>query len=78
MVRAYVLIQTHVGMGPQVARDVGQIKGILSSEGVTGPYDVIAHAEAPTLDGMGRLVATEIHAVVGITRTITCIGTHLS
>ena len=42
MVRAYVFIQTRVGMGPQVAKDVGGIQGVLSSEGVTGPYDVIA------------------------------------
>ena len=75
MVRAYVFIQTRVGMGPQVASDVRGIHGVLSSEGVTGPYDVIARAEAPTLDDLGRLVATHIHAVEGITRTITCIRT---
>jgi len=78
VVRAYVFIQTHVGMGPQVARDVGRIQSVLSSEGVTGPYDVIARVEAPTLDDLGRLVATAIHAVEGITRTITCIGTRSS
>ena len=78
MVRAYVFIQTRVGMGPQVAREVGGIPGVLSSEGVTGPYDVIARAEAATLDDLGRLVGTAIHAVDGITRTITCIRTHSS
>jgi DNA-binding Lrp family transcriptional regulator len=74
MVRAYLFIQTRVGMGPEVARNVGRIRGVLSSEGVTGPYDVIARAEASTLDNLGKLVATEVHAVEGITRTITCIG----
>ena len=78
MVRAYVFIQTWVGMGPQVASDVGRIQGVLSSEGVTGPYDVIVRAEAPDLDDLGRLVATQVHAVEGITRTITCIRTHAS
>jgi DNA-binding Lrp family transcriptional regulator len=78
VVGAYVFIQTRVGMGSQVARDVGRIRGVLSSEGVTGPYDVIARAEAPTLDDLGRLVATQIHAVEGITRTITCIRPHSS
>jgi len=73
VVRAYVFIQTRVGMGPQVAREVGGIQGVLSSEGVTGPYDVIARVEATTLDDLGRLVTAEIHAVEGITRTITCI-----
>jgi len=76
VVQAYVFIQTRVGMGPQVARDVGGIPGVLSSEGVTGPYDVITRVEAATLDDLGKLVATAIHAVDGITRTITCIRTH--
>jgi DNA-binding Lrp family transcriptional regulator len=73
LIRAYVFIQTQVAMGPQVARDVGLAPGVVSSEGVTGPYDVIARVEAPSLDDLGRVVATEIHAVEGITRTITCI-----
>ena len=75
MIQAYIFILTRVGMGPQVARDVGRIRGVLSSEGVTGPYDVIALAEAPDLDDLGRLVATQVHAVEGIVRTITCIRT---
>jgi DNA-binding Lrp family transcriptional regulator len=75
VIRAYVLIQTRVGMGPQVARDVGRLQGVLSSEGVTGPYDVIVRVDASTLDGLGKLVAAQIQAVEGITRTITCIGT---
>ncbi|HEY3210659.1 MAG TPA: Lrp/AsnC ligand binding domain-containing protein [Actinomycetota bacterium] len=73
MVRAYVLIQTRVGMGPEVARDVALIEGVISSEFVTGPYDVITSAEAATLDELGRLVATDIHGVDGVTRTITCL-----
>jgi DNA-binding Lrp family transcriptional regulator len=73
VIQAYVFILTRVGMGPQVARDVGRIQGVLSSEGVTGPYDAIAHAEAPGLDDLGRLVATQVHAVEGIVRTTTCI-----
>jgi DNA-binding Lrp family transcriptional regulator len=75
---AYIFIQTRVAMGPQVARDVGRIPGIRSSEGTTGPYDVIAYAQAPTLDDLGTLVATEVHAVDGITRTITCIAARSS
>ena len=75
VVGAYVLIQTSVGMGPAVTRDVGRIEGVTSSLQVTGPYDVIAFAEAPTLDEVGRLVATHIHAVEGVTRTITCFRT---
>jgi DNA-binding Lrp family transcriptional regulator len=75
VVRAYVFIQTRVGMAPEVAREAAGIEGVISSEGVTGPYDVIVYAEATTLDDLGKLVSTQIHAVEGITRTITCIRT---
>ena len=77
MVRAYVFIQTRVGMGPQVAKDVGGIQGVLSSEGVTGPYDVIVRAEAENVDDLGRLVVAQIQAVSGITRTLTCPIVHI-
>ena len=72
VIRAYVLIQTHVGKAAQVTRDLGRLDGVLSVEQVAGPYDVVARTEAPSLDKLGRLVATGIHAVDGITRTVTC------
>ena len=78
MIRAYVFIQVHVGRGPQVARDVAKIEGVTSSDQVTGPYDVIAVVEGADLDRLGRLVASAIHVVEGITRTITCIRTQSS
>jgi DNA-binding Lrp family transcriptional regulator len=75
VIEAYVLIQTRVGMGPRVVRELAQTEGVISSEGVTGPYDVIAYVQAATLDELGRLVATHVQAVEGITRTITCLRT---
>ena len=45
-VSAYILIQTEVGKAAQVASEVGAIEGVVSAEDVTGPYDVIARAEA--------------------------------
>ena len=73
MIRGYVLVQTRVAMGPQVALELGRVPGVLSAEGVTGPYDVIVRVEAPDLDELGRRVAVGVHGVDGITRTITCI-----
>ena len=71
-VRAYVLIQTEVGKAAQVAREVGGLDGVVASEGVMGPYDVIARAESDTEDAMGKLVVGRIQAIDGITRTLTC------
>ena len=74
---AYILVQTEVGKAAQVAREVARIKGVLSAEDVTGPYDVIVRAEARTLDDLSRQVLIKIQQVEGITRTITCSVVHL-
>ena len=55
-----------------MAGQVNAIEGVLVAEGVTGPYDVIASVEAPTMNDLGRLVVREVQQVEGITRTITC------
>lgn len=71
-VHAYVLIQTDVGKAAHVAQEVAGIVGVVVAEGVTGPYDVIAQAEASTMNDLGRMVVRDIQQIEGITRTITC------
>jgi DNA-binding Lrp family transcriptional regulator len=72
VVTAYILIQTEVGKAAQVANDIVEITGVQQAEDVTGPYDVIARAEARNLDELGRLVVARVQVVDGITRTLTC------
>ncbi len=72
MVSAYILIQTEVGKAAAVAREVDAIEGVVSCEDVTGPYDVIAKAEAGTLDDLGKMVVSKVQLIDGITRTLTC------
>jgi DNA-binding Lrp family transcriptional regulator len=71
-VNAYILIQTEVGKAAAVAREIGALDGVMNAEDVTGPYDVIVRAEAPTMDDLGKLVVAKVQAVDGITRTLTC------
>lgn len=71
-VHAYVLIQTDVGTAARVAEQVNAVAGVVVAEGVTGPYDVIARAEAPSMNDLGRMVVRDIQQIEGITRTITC------
>lgn len=71
-VTAYVLIQTEVGKAASVTRAVSQIKGVVSADDVTGPYDVIVRTEASTVDDLGRMVVGLIQKIEGITRTVTC------
>jgi DNA-binding Lrp family transcriptional regulator len=72
VVTAYILVQTEVGKAAQVAKDIVRIEGVQQAEDVTGPYDVIARAEARNLDELGKLVVARVQVVDGITRTLTC------
>src|SRR5690242_9541693 len=76
-VSAYVLIQTEVGKAAQVAEEVSGIEGVVSAEDVTGPYDVIARAEATSVDELGKMVVSRVQMIDGITRTLTCPIVHL-
>jgi DNA-binding Lrp family transcriptional regulator len=77
MVQAYILVQTEVGKAADVARQIGGIAGVTQAEDVTGPYDVIVRAQAENVDELGKLVTTQIQAVAGITRTLTCPVVHI-
>lgn len=69
---AYILVQTDVGVIGDVAGEIASIKGVMEAEAVTGPYDVIARAEANSLDELGRMVIQRIQSVAGVSRTLTC------
>ncbi|MCU1380278.1 MAG: AsnC family transcriptional regulator [Acidimicrobiales bacterium] len=76
-VSAYILIQTEVGKAADVAIKVGDIDGVVTSDDVVGPYDVIARAEADSMDDLGRMVVSRVQMIEGITRTLTCTVVHL-
>jgi DNA-binding Lrp family transcriptional regulator len=76
-VSAYLLIQTEVGMAAKVAEEAAAIPGVVSAEDVTGPYDVIARAEAADVDSLGKMVVSRVQLIDGITRTTTCFVVHL-
>jgi DNA-binding Lrp family transcriptional regulator len=76
-VQAYILVQTNVGKAAEVARAIADIEGVTQAEDVTGPYDVIVRAEAPSVDELGQLVVAKVQNVPGITRTVTCPIVHI-
>jgi DNA-binding Lrp family transcriptional regulator len=69
---AFVLIQTETGRAFSVADTVRALDGVITSDVVTGPYDVIAKIREATLDDAAKLVVAKIQAIDGITRTYTC------
>jgi DNA-binding Lrp family transcriptional regulator len=72
MVGAYILIQTDVGRSADVAAAAAEIPGVVASDDVIGPYDVIVRAEASDVDELGRMVVSKLQAIPGIARTLTC------
>jgi DNA-binding Lrp family transcriptional regulator len=76
MLSAYVLILTEVGKVAHVAQALGGVDGVQVAEDITGPYDIIAKIQAPSLDQLGRLVVSRIQVVDGVTRTLTCTVIH--
>ena len=71
MVEAFLLIQCDMGTGTTVTGEVRKVPGIALVHYVTGPYDLVARAEADDLDTLSKLV-DEVQKVPGITRTMTC------
>jgi DNA-binding Lrp family transcriptional regulator len=74
---AYILIQTEAGKAALVAAALGDVPGVSVADTVTGPYDVVARAEASSMDELGTLVVSRVQALSGVTRTMTCPVVHL-
>ena len=62
-VQAYILIQTEVGKAGDVAHQIRELDGVAEADDVTGPYDVIAKAEAETIDELGRMVVSKVQMI---------------
>ncbi|MBM3934592.1 MAG: Lrp/AsnC family transcriptional regulator [SAR202 cluster bacterium] len=72
--KAYILIETAVGKSKTVAKELRALKGVVTVDAVTGPYDIISVVNAPDLNSVGDLVTSEIHTIDGILRTVTCLS----
>jgi DNA-binding Lrp family transcriptional regulator len=71
-VSAYILIQADVGTAVDVARATADLEPVVSAEVAMGPYDVIARAEADTMDDLGQVVVHAVQAIAGVERTLLC------
>ena len=73
-VTAYVLIETQVGKTKEVVEAICGLKGVISVDVVTRPYDAIATVEGETLNEIGDMVTAKVHPISGISRTVTCLA----
>ncbi len=71
-VSAYILIQAEVGTAADVARAANSLPDVITAEVAVGPYDVIARAEADTMDELGSVVVNAVGHIDGVERTLLC------
>ena len=72
-VEAFILLEAKAGKAIDLARQISRIKGVQSAYAVTGPFDLIIHAEAPDFKSVTQLVVSKIQTLPSVTRTLTCI-----
>jgi DNA-binding Lrp family transcriptional regulator len=77
-VKTYVLIETQPGKTQKVVEVIRELKGVLSADTVTGPYDAIAILEVETLTEIGSIIMAMTSSISGITRTVTCVAVDVS
>ena len=65
------------GKAATVAAALREVPGVWETASVAGPYDVIARAQAPDIDELAKLAASQVQDLDGVTRTLTCPVVHL-
>ena len=76
--RAYVLIEVAPGQLTDFRCALGRFDSpaahVLAADLLTGPYDAILLLEVADLDRLGECLTDGVHAIVGVTRTTTCVA----
>jgi DNA-binding Lrp family transcriptional regulator len=70
---AYILIEALPGKGIDLVNMIKTVNGVKTVHLVTGPYDVIAFAEADDLKSLGEVIVKKIQSTGLVARTLTCI-----
>lgn len=71
--KAFLLVETATGKSSEVVTSFSKLKGVISVDTVTGPYDVIAILQGQSLNDIGELVTGKINQIAGIYRVATCL-----
>ena len=74
LTRAYILVETAAGKISSVVTALKSLPGLVSVDGVTGPYDIIVVMETEDLGSVGNIVTEHVQTISGITRTLTCLA----
>jgi DNA-binding Lrp family transcriptional regulator len=65
------------GQAAIVAAALRELSGVSETAILAGPYDVIARAQARDIDALAKLVTSQVQALDGVSRTMSCPVVHL-
>ncbi len=71
--RAYILIDTEKGQSSSVVIALDNKPGVLATDVIWGPHDVVALVEADDIEKLMHFVQTDISLIDGIARLDTCL-----
>ncbi|HKS91545.1 MAG TPA: Lrp/AsnC ligand binding domain-containing protein [Tepidiformaceae bacterium] len=78
MIRGWVLVQTEPGRARPICDALagfhsGELR-VITADTVTGPHDIIVHAEAPNVDALSNVVGAALGDAPGVEHITTCIA----
>ena len=76
VIAAYILIHTRAGRAAAVTAALQDVPGVSEPACLTGPYDVIARAQASDIDELAKFVIARVQSLAGVERTATCPVVH--
>lgn len=76
VIAAYILIETEAGKAASVAAALRDLSGVSEAVVLAGRCDVIARAQADSIDELARLAAGPVQALDGVMRTMSCPVVH--
>jgi DNA-binding Lrp family transcriptional regulator len=72
--KAYVLINTRTGEVRDVVRQLAKVEGVIEANMTFGPYDALAIVAANDINHLGKILATAIQPIPGVTQTLTLLA----
>lgn len=72
--KAYILIEIQTGRIHEVLQILRRVDAVKEASMTFGPFDAIAVVEADDVNVIGRIMATAIQPIPGISETLTCLA----
>jgi DNA-binding Lrp family transcriptional regulator len=70
---AYVLLNTDIGAGAEVVKELKKVKGVESAFNLWGVYDIIANVKADSMDRLSNIINSRIEKIDKVHSKLTMI-----